>query len=403
MVGLLAKERNYRWLFFSGLVNGIGDRFSQVAVLTMLLELTGSGLAVGGALSIRIIPYLLFSYAGGALSDRISRKAMLIITDLIRIPLALSLLLVHGPDDIWLIYVVLFFLAVGEAIYEPVRKSFIYEVLHDDNHITKVNILEQSLLGFVLVFGSISGGVFSYLIGAKAVFAINGVSFLAALLLLLNISGLQKISPAKKEKLNVLKEINIVKDIFHHQPMLKNILLLHLTIPAANGLFNVLISVYAIQVFHAGDVGVGLFYGALGLGLVLNLAASFERFHSLYKLALLALVLEGFMQILASQAGSLWFAFILLAGVSFFGGIENSILDTLIMSLTPAEKQGALFGITAMASNVMISLSMFAGGLCLEWMDPRDLGFLAGALFIVFAIIFLAVHHNINRLSQKSH
>lgn len=66
MVGLLAKERNYRWLFFSGLVNGIGDRFSQVAVLTMLLELTGSGLAVGGALSIRIIPYLLFSYAGGA-------------------------------------------------------------------------------------------------------------------------------------------------------------------------------------------------------------------------------------------------------------------------------------------------------------------------------------------------
>ncbi|TCT26996.1 MFS transporter [Melghiribacillus thermohalophilus] len=184
MVGLLAKERNYRWLFFSGLVNGIGDRFSQVAVLTMLLELTGSGLAVGGALSIRIIPYLLFSYAGGALSDRISRKAMLIITDLIRIPLALSLLLVHGPDDIWLIYVVLFFLAVGEAIYEPARKSFIFEILHDDNHITKVNILEQSLLGFVLVFGSISGGVFSYLIGTKAVFAINGVSFLAGSLLI---------------------------------------------------------------------------------------------------------------------------------------------------------------------------------------------------------------------------
>lgn len=390
MVSVLKKEKNYNWLFFSGLVNGVGDRFSQVAVLTMLLELTGSGLAVGAALSIRIFPYLFFSFAGGVMSERLSRKKMMVITDVMRVPLALSLLLVNEPEHIWIIYVVLFFLAVGEAVYEPVRKSFIYEILHDRKHVARVNVMEQSMLGFVLVFGSVFGGVFSYLMGPKVVFIINGVSFLMATLLLLNITDDRRPTLKPKHiKVSVREELKLVKKAFHQNPVLRNILLLELTVPFASGLFNVLISIYAIQVFHGEDLGVGLFYGALGLGLILNSFVSFHRYQNLFTLALVALIFEGLMQILVSQSFSIWMAVVLLTGVSFFGGIGNSIFDTLLMKLTPADHQGAVFGVTSMVSNVIISLSMFAGGVWLEWIDPRHLGLIAGSLFIVFAIIFL--------------
>lgn len=47
MFDLLKQNDSYRKLFFSGLINGVGDRFSQVAMLTMLLTLTGSGFSVG--------------------------------------------------------------------------------------------------------------------------------------------------------------------------------------------------------------------------------------------------------------------------------------------------------------------------------------------------------------------
>lgn len=58
MIYLLKVEKAYRSLFLAGVVNGVGDRFSQVALLALLLEYTESGLAVGTALGIRVLPFL---------------------------------------------------------------------------------------------------------------------------------------------------------------------------------------------------------------------------------------------------------------------------------------------------------------------------------------------------------
>ena len=61
---LLHAEPDYRQLFMAGLVNGIGDRFSQVAMLALILGTTGSGLAVGLALGLRVFPFLLLAPLG---------------------------------------------------------------------------------------------------------------------------------------------------------------------------------------------------------------------------------------------------------------------------------------------------------------------------------------------------
>lgn len=70
----LREEKQYARLFAAGIVNGIGDRFSQVAVLGLLLSLTGSGLAVGITFAVRLVPYLLFGPLGGMLADRFSKN-----------------------------------------------------------------------------------------------------------------------------------------------------------------------------------------------------------------------------------------------------------------------------------------------------------------------------------------
>ena len=124
-INIFRQEKNYLRLFLAGIVNGIGDRFSQVALLALLLELTGSGFAVGVALAIRVVPFLLFGPLGGFLADRFSRKKILIITDLSRIAFAISFVLVNNESDIWIVYLSTFVLAAGEAIYAPARKSFI--------------------------------------------------------------------------------------------------------------------------------------------------------------------------------------------------------------------------------------------------------------------------------------
>lgn len=158
------QEKYYRRLFLAGVVNGIGDRFSSVAVLALILELTGSGLAVGMTLAIRLLPYLIFAPIGGRLADRFSRKNILVTTDLVRIVFALSFLMVHGKEDLWIVYVSTFMLAAGEAIYSPTRKSTIPQLVNKENLI-KVNSLEQVLVGIVLIVGPFLAGLFPFSLG----------------------------------------------------------------------------------------------------------------------------------------------------------------------------------------------------------------------------------------------
>lgn len=54
----------YSKLFAAGLVNGIGDRFSSVAMLALVLQMTGSGMAVGISLGVRVLPYLFMAPLG---------------------------------------------------------------------------------------------------------------------------------------------------------------------------------------------------------------------------------------------------------------------------------------------------------------------------------------------------
>ncbi len=121
----MRKDHPYHFLFSSGVISGIGDRFSQVAVLALILNFTGSGLAVGVVMGMRMLPFLLLAPLGGRLADQMNRKTLLILTDFLRVPVALSFLFVESKEDLWIIYVGVILLACGEAFYSPIRKSSI--------------------------------------------------------------------------------------------------------------------------------------------------------------------------------------------------------------------------------------------------------------------------------------
>ena len=170
-------EKNYRQLFWSGAINGIGNRFNQVAMLALLYSITGSGLSIGIYFAIRLIPFLIFAPLGGMLADRFPKKHILIWLDMARIPLACIPLFVHDANGIWLLYIGLFSLAICEAIYAPTRMSVIPALVKSDK-ILYVNALEQIMLGAVLVVGSTTGGIIAFLFGTHVLFLLDAVTFL---------------------------------------------------------------------------------------------------------------------------------------------------------------------------------------------------------------------------------
>ncbi|WP_258535738.1 MFS transporter [Bacillus sp. 03113] len=385
MISLLRKEKIYSKIFLAGLVNGIGDRFSQVAVLALLLNLTESGIGVGIALAIRVLPFLLFGPISAWLVNRFTKKWILVAADFIRIFVSLSLLFVHSEEEIWVIYASTFLLAAGEAIYSPIRKSVIPEVVEQKN-IVRINGLEQVMVGIILILGAFIGGYFSYLFGPKASFVINSVSFFIACMILSTLTFTER----GKEQHQEAKKINIIT-LFFSSFLLQIILLLEILVPLFSGIDNVLISVYAVKEYLLGDIGVGLFYSALGIGLMLSYTvARFIQSRFLY-IGLLVLMLEGAFIMVQSQSQSPLFAFCLFCFAAFCGGIGSTCFDSIIMKRVPIHQQGVLFSLLATISNTTIGLSMLATGFILDLVAPRMLGLFAGLGFFITGASLLSI------------
>lgn len=397
------QEKQYHRLFWAGLINGIGDRFSQVAVLGLLLSLTGSGLAVGITFAIRLVPYLLFGPLGGMLADRLSKKSIMIATDLIRIVFALAPLLVVDSSDIWIIYASSFLLSAGEALYAPARMSSIPQMVQKKS-LLSVNGLEEAMLGIVLIGGSLTGGIIAATIGVEAIFVLNALSFLFSALLLSKLTMENKKAPESPEQVpggSRANGMNEFRQLLSGSAFVRIMLIVFALWPIGDGIFNILLSVYAVQVFHMGDIGIGTLYGALGLGLVAGSSFTGKFANKMKVAAVLALLLEGIVNMLISQSTHFALVVLLLIITAGCSAIGNACNRTILMNVVPEHFQGRFFATLATVQNTIMGATMFLAGLGLEKMAPRTLGFAGGLLFVtaggVLALIFFTYLHKKDR------
>src|SRR5579864_3947340 len=90
---LLAQNRNYRYTWIGQVVSEIGDHFNNIAVFSLALANTRSGLVVSGVMLSRAVPAVLAGPIAGVLLDRLDRKRVMIASDLIRAAVALGFIL----------------------------------------------------------------------------------------------------------------------------------------------------------------------------------------------------------------------------------------------------------------------------------------------------------------------
>ena len=88
--GLLLSNRNYRFTWIGQVVSEVGDHFNNIAVFSLALANTGSGLTVAGILLSRGAAVMLAGPVAGVLLDRMDRRRIMILSDIIRAVLALA-------------------------------------------------------------------------------------------------------------------------------------------------------------------------------------------------------------------------------------------------------------------------------------------------------------------------
>jgi MFS family permease len=390
VITVLRAEPPYRRLLFASLLSGIGDWFNSVALLSLLLHLTGSGLAVGITLAMRTFPYLVAGPIGGVLADRMDRKVILLISDFARAMIALSFLLIQFKTQVWIAYAGTLGLVVFSALFSPARTAVIPQLVHPDRVVT-ANSLEQSTTGLVMALGSALGGIVTASFGSDWAFVINSISFLASGILCWSIRFPNdhlsvNANTAQNNPSTFASERTFLR-IFQQSRLLQVISLQSFLWPIGGGVINVLLSVYGFQVFHSGNQGVGIMYGALGLGFFFSGFVAHRFTKWIRQAAVAGFVVEGLCHIMVSQASGLWMASFFLVIATVGAGIGDASAMSLIMRYVPKHVHGRVFALFSTMTSVVTAISMLLTSFLLDQVPIRILGFGAGSLIVCGSVI----------------
>ena len=182
------RNPNYRRYAAGGVVSNTGTWMQRVAQDWMVLQLTGSGAAIGLTTGLQFLPFLLLSPVAGLVADRIPKRRLLQLTNLgMAVPaLVLGLLAVTGVAQSWHVYVLALVLGVAAAFDAPARQSFVSELVDRDDLTNAVGLNSASFNAARIVGPAVAGLLIAALGGGVVatgwVILLNAVSYAAPVL-----------------------------------------------------------------------------------------------------------------------------------------------------------------------------------------------------------------------------
>ncbi|HEX4722519.1 MAG TPA: MFS transporter [Pseudonocardiaceae bacterium] len=260
------RERNYR-LFASGqVVSNIGTWMQRVAQDWLVLELSGrSAMAVGIAAGLQFTPTLLLSMWAGMLADRMDKRRMLLVvqTGMGICALVLGVLDVAGVVALWQVYVFCVVLGCFSAMDQPIRQSFVGEMVGATN-VTNAVALNSMTFNLARIIGPAIAGVLITWVGTGWLFLGNGISFAAVVLglLAMDTARLHQVPRQPRRPGQLGEAIRYVRG----RPDVFVLLLLVFCVSTFGMTFFSTLANVAANVFHRSATGYGLLTTMMAVG-----------------------------------------------------------------------------------------------------------------------------------------
>jgi len=168
------RVREFRWLWLADVQSLVGDQLSRVVLSVLVFDETGSGLLTAGAYALTYLPALLGSILLGGLADRMPRRALLVVGDLVRAAL-LALMAVPGVP-LGVVAGLLVIAVVVGTPWKAAESALVAEILDGEGYALGTGLRAATnqaaqLLGFAV------GGAVVALVGPRATLTIDAVTF----------------------------------------------------------------------------------------------------------------------------------------------------------------------------------------------------------------------------------
>lgn len=263
------RHRGFRVFFIGRFASGTGVWFQRIAQDWLVLELTGDSGALGVTIAVQFLPVIAIGLWGGVLADRLPKKRIIVVTQLVIAFVALSLgvLVLTSTVAVWHVMVCAVVLGAATAVENPTRLAFIGELvpsaaLHD------AISLDSAAFQAARLFGPAAGGIVMLYLGIGWSFL---ATFAGCLALVLNLYAIKPAgTPTESSQ---PKPAGGVRDGLRYVRR-RPTLLWTIVLVGVIGTFAinhvVVIAAYATEILHASAGIFGLMNTVLGVGALLG-------------------------------------------------------------------------------------------------------------------------------------
>jgi predicted MFS family arabinose efflux permease len=389
--------RGFRWLLSATLINNVGDGIAIAAGPLLVASQTRNAFLVSMALMSQYLPFLVFGVFGGAVADRLDRRRIVVVVDILRAVVLLVLVatIVSGNVNIAVVLTALFALGTAEVFADSASSTLLPGLVAREN----LGVANARMNGAFLLTNSLVAppvGAFLFAVGMAVPFATNAVCFALGAVL---ISRVVTAPRSRAVETHIWAEMaEGVRWLAAHPPMRT----LALTIFAFNVTYG---AAWGVLVLYASDrlgmdeVGFGLLTTAVAVGGIAAIVSydRLERRFSLADLMRVGLLIETFTHLSLAVTTSPLVALgtlVVFGAHAFVWGTTSTVVR---QRAVPDELLGRVGGVYRVALVGGLVIGAPIGGLLARSFDitaPFWFGFVgSGLLVILFWREFEHIEH----------
>ena len=345
-------------------VSEVGDHFNSIAVLSLTLHLTGSGLAVGGVMIARTLPAILAGPVAGVALDRFDRRKIMLASDIVRAVIALSFILILRFEQRWLLYLLSGLLVFASPFFTSGRSAVLPRIT-SPGELHTANALTQTTAWLTLSIGTLLGGVSTMKFGYEWAFVANALSFVFSAWAIWHLRTPEgHFRPERKLVTHhsfgeFRKDLKETSAYMRATPLIFAIGMAYVGWATGGGAAQILFTLFGELVFKRGSEGIGIIWSAAGVGLVIGgvLAHRIGRRLSFsgYKNAIsISYFIHGLAYIFYALMPTIWLS-ALCIGISRIAMGSNNVLNrTMLLTHVPDRLRGRIFSTIDMMLNAMM-------------------------------------------------
>ena len=361
----LRRHRNYRIFFTGQLVSLAGTWMQNVALAWLVIELSGSAIAIGALAFWRFIPFTVFGLVAGVVADRFESRKLVMATQggAMGVSIALAIVTLTGTATLPIVYVLAALGGIALAFDAPGRQSLTFQMV-GPRELPNAVALNSGLFNGSRIIGPAIAGVVIAAVGTGLCFVVNAVSFLAVLAALAIVRE-EELRPVERDpSARIVDGLRRAFAYAWDDRQLRLILLVVTLVSTVGFNFHVLVPLLAADTLHVGPEGFGLLSAAFGLGALAGALAAATFRGASWRLFAVGAASFGVLVLLLAPVQNAYLAGLILVGIGVSFTLFTANANALIQLAAPDHLRGRLIGIYLFA---FLGLAP-VGGLFAGWL-----------------------------------